>query len=424
MTTARKLWLGFGLLTGLLVLLGASEVVRLSSAGAEDAVGFSLALTAVAAVIAVATGVAVGRGILRAERSLRDSEERYRTLVEASPQMVWALRPDWSMAFVSHTFTEFTGLTAAQAGTKQDRDALLHPEDLPQFLATIAGPWERGEAHEVVARWRRRDGQYRWTRSRAVPIKDASGAVVLWIGTTADVHEQRLAEEALRKGQEEYRLLVETNPALICRFRDDGTLTFVNDTYCRTFGKSRDELLGRRFLPLVPPEDRPLIFRMLGALVPDMEPYVHEHRVVVADGSVRWQQWTNRSIAGAGGEGEYQAVGIDVTEAPVTRDPGYRAGVRQADHGRLYSAGDEPRGAGDDRGRVCRRGGRPRRVRSGLSGASGGVRDSHSASVRRGDGPPRVPGDGTEGNDSLAGDAGHAVPRPRGLHRRGPGRDA
>jgi two-component system, cell cycle sensor histidine kinase and response regulator CckA len=315
MTTAHKLWLGFGLLTGLLVLLGAGEIVRLSSAEAGSRViGLTLALLAVAVVIAVATGVVVGRGVLRSERSLREGEERYRTLVEASPQMVWALRPDWTMAFVSRTWIEFTGLTAEQAAGAKDRDALFHPDDLPGFLASIAGPWERGEAHEVVARWRCRDGEYRWTRSRAVPVKDERGSVVLWIGTTVDIHEQRLAEEALRKSQDEYRLLVETNPALICRFRGDGTLTFVNDTYCQAFGQPRDELVGRRFLPLVPPEDHRLIREMLAALAPDMGPYVHEHRVIVADGSVRWQQWTNRPIAGAGRDAEYQAVGIDVTD--------------------------------------------------------------------------------------------------------------
>ena len=249
----------------------------------------------------------------RAQRRLRESEERYRTLVEASPQMVWALRPDWTMAFASRKWTEFTGKTAEQTRGAEEVALLFHPDDVPAFRATVGPAWARGEAHEVVARWRRHDGEYRWTSSRAVPVKDENGAVVMWIGTTADVHEQRLAAEELGRSREEYRLLVETNPALICRFRPDGTLTFVNDTYCAVFGKSREELVGSRFLPLVPPEDHPVVGRMLAALSPGMGPYVHEHRVVVA-GGVRWQRWTNLHIAGRTADAEYQAVGVDVTD--------------------------------------------------------------------------------------------------------------
>jgi len=70
-----------------------------------------------------------------------------------------------------------------------------------------------------------------------------------------EVIEHRQTEEVLRQSEARYRAIVEDQTELICRFLEDGTLTFVNDAYCRYFGKSRQELLGQSFLPLMPSAD-------------------------------------------------------------------------------------------------------------------------------------------------------------------------
>ena len=64
-------------------------------------------------------------------------------------------------------------------------------------------------------------------------------------------------EEALRESEERYRNVVETQTELICRYECDTTLTFVNDAYCRYFGKTRAQLIGMKFLELIPEEVRP-----------------------------------------------------------------------------------------------------------------------------------------------------------------------
>ncbi len=112
-----------------------------------------------------------------------------------------------------------------------------------------------------------------------------------------------------------YRSLVEENPAMICRFLPDGTLTYVNATYCRYFGQSPQELIGKQFTPLIPPEDHHLIEKLLKELHPKMKPYTHVHRVILPGGEVRWNRWTNSSIHDEEGNFiEYQAMGVDVTE--------------------------------------------------------------------------------------------------------------
>lgn len=128
------------------------------------------------------------------------------------------------------------------------------------------------------------------------------------LGTLSDAQRQALADA------ETYRGIVEEGAAYICRFRADGTLTFVNEAYCKCFGRTRAELLGSRFVPLVPEEDRPRVEGLFAALAGGAETYTHEHRVILPDGRVRWHRWANRVVRGASGGAEYQALGIDVTD--------------------------------------------------------------------------------------------------------------
>ncbi|WP_437657317.1 PAS domain S-box protein [Sorangium sp. So ce1182] len=136
-----------------------------------------------------------------------------------------------------------------------------------------------------------------------------------------ELAEKRRVETALRESEARYRGIVEDQTELICRFRMDGTLTFVNDVYCRYFDKTREELVGHHFTPLVPDEDRLLLDQQFAQLGPE-NPIVHtEHRVVHPDGSIRWMHWTNRAPLGEGGShAEFQAVGVDVTDRRQAED--------------------------------------------------------------------------------------------------------
>ena len=120
--------------------------------------------------------------------------------------------------------------------------------------------------------------------------------------------------ERLRASEERYRGVVEDQTELICRFLPDWTLTFVNEAYCRYFGKGKDEFIGRNFMLLIPIEEREKVLECLASLSP-LKPFSMEEHQVIAPGGPRWQQWTNRAIFGATGRVvEFQAVGRDVTE--------------------------------------------------------------------------------------------------------------
>jgi PAS domain S-box-containing protein len=102
---------------------------------------------------------------------------------------------------------------------------------------------------------------------------------------------------------------------LICRYLPDTTLTFVNDAYCRYFGKSREELIGAKFIQFIPPQMRGAVLQHIEPLIRKSGTETHEHQVRLPDGAIGWQRWTNHSIFNKSGELiELQGVGCDITE--------------------------------------------------------------------------------------------------------------
>ncbi len=119
----------------------------------------------------------------------------------------------------------------------------------------------------------------------------------------------------LKKSEEKYRSIVEDRTELICRFLPDGTLTFVNEPYCRYFSKTEEDLIGKSFFPFLPDEDKEFVKKQYFSLSPDNPTITSEHRVIKPDGGIGWQQWTNRALFDNRGHLiEFQAVGHDVTE--------------------------------------------------------------------------------------------------------------
>ena len=120
------------------------------------------------------------------------------------------------------------------------------------------------------------------------------------------------AEEALKESEANYSALIEDLPELVCRSAPDLTRLYVNEGYCRYFGKSREELIGRSFLDQLPEEDHGPLREHLASLSYEEPVGSFEHRVWRHDGEVRWQQWTNRAIYDEDGDlTGYQAVGRD-----------------------------------------------------------------------------------------------------------------
>lgn len=126
---------------------------------------------------------------------------------------------------------------------------------------------------------------------------------------------QKAVERALRKSEKQYRAVVENQTELICRHRPDSAFTFANEAYCRAYGKRLEDLLGKSFLPFLFPKTRRMVKKLFHELTPDNPNTLHIEEVLLADGELHWQQWSNRGIFDKKGRLiEIQSVGRDITE--------------------------------------------------------------------------------------------------------------
>jgi PAS domain S-box-containing protein len=136
----------------------------------------------------------------QAERELRAREERFRVLAESMPPMIWMSNSDGENIYCNRRARDYFGVEEAETmgfGWK----SFLHPEDMEKTDAIWKRSFETSEPYADEVRLRRKDGVYRYFLARAVPIKNEAGEVERWIGSSTDVHDQKLAEDALRRSE-------------------------------------------------------------------------------------------------------------------------------------------------------------------------------------------------------------------------------
>jgi PAS domain S-box-containing protein len=141
----------------------------------------------------------------RAEAALRESEQRFRSMADNAPVMIWVTEPDGAASYLSKSWYEFTGQTPAR-GLGFGWFMAVHPDDRPNAERTFMGANERRESFRIEYRLRRWDGVYRWAIDAAAPRFGASGEFLGYIGSVIDISERKQAEEALRLGEERLRL--------------------------------------------------------------------------------------------------------------------------------------------------------------------------------------------------------------------------
>ncbi len=133
---------------------------------------------------------------IEAEKALRIREERFRSLVMATSQIVWTNTPDGRVLEDSPSWRAFTGQTYEEWREFGWLDA-LHPDDRAGSLALWQACVATQAVFETRYRLRRADGQYRWVAVKGLPIPDAQGGVREWIGANTDIHDQVTAETEL-----------------------------------------------------------------------------------------------------------------------------------------------------------------------------------------------------------------------------------
>ena len=132
-----------------------------------------------------------------ARRHTQATEEQFRTLAEAIPQIVWTAQPDGGLDYYNQRWFDYTGLTLEQT-MGWGWEPVIHPDDLPTCIQRWTRSFTTGVPYEVEYRFlRASDGAYRWHLGRALPVRDGQGDIIKWFGTCTDIHEQKEANAQL-----------------------------------------------------------------------------------------------------------------------------------------------------------------------------------------------------------------------------------
>lgn len=250
----------------------------------------------------------------QAAEALRESEQRFRTLAEAVPQIVWSTRADGVTDYVNGRLSEITGLPADRV-LRSGGDlfvAAIHPDDRTRVLAAWRKALATGDAFAAEMRLRRARGGHGWFVANAIPVRGADGdAPPRWVGAAADVtelvearqalerqvtaeaaarHAALSAAEALASSEERFRRFAEASPdAIWIADPDGGRLEFLGPAYAQIWGVPEQEAATDTAFRLtrVAEEDRPRLRSVMEA-VRAGETRSIEYRIRRPDGELRW----------------------------------------------------------------------------------------------------------------------------------------
>ncbi|MGH9514073.1 MAG: PAS domain S-box protein [Terriglobales bacterium] len=221
----------------------------------------------------------------QAERALRESEQRYRVITEATPIMVWMSGLDKLCYYFNKGWLDFVGRTLEEeAGNGWAEN--VHPDDFDRCVQIYVSSFDARRSFEMHYRLRHHSGQYRWILDCGVPRYAPDGTFEGYVGGCLDIHDQKEAEELLRRSEERFRALVTASSDVVYRMSPDWSEMreldgrgFIADT-----GKPRKDWLKE----YIHPDDQALMLKSIRQAVSAKSTFELEHRLRRADGSLGW----------------------------------------------------------------------------------------------------------------------------------------
>ncbi|WP_128545316.1 PAS domain-containing sensor histidine kinase [Larkinella soli] len=258
----------------------------------------------------------------RAEEALRQSEERFRVMTNAVPLILWQTDLEGHADFFNKQWTDYTGAEFTSTTAKVISDTFVHPDDAEPTMRAFAEAQRTGKTFEIEHRIRSASGEYRWFLVRAEPYRDLNtGEILRWLGSSVDIHERKLAEEALRQSEALLQKAFSTETVGVLFFRLNGGITGANDTFLRMCGYSREELLREiHWERLTAPECMDITLRSARQIEETGETPPYEKQMIRRDGSRWWGLFAPTRISGTGKESECVEFILDITERKLAEN--------------------------------------------------------------------------------------------------------
>lgn len=267
--------------------------------------------------------------------ALKASQQRYRELAEAMPQMIWTADANGVLTYRNQRWYEYTGMSEAQSIGGPSTANAVHPDEREPALALWRNAIATGESFETECRFRRWDGEYHWFICRAIPTRDGEGQITGWIGTITNIDNQkqleaRLLEEianrqqadtALQQSQKRLEMAMEAAQLGSWDLDIQSGKVHWSTSLERLFDMAPGSFDGRyeTARAMIHPEDLPWVEQAIHRAIYDRQDYNIEFRFIKPNGTVRWALGLGRVFYDANGNPvTMTGVDMDISERKQT----------------------------------------------------------------------------------------------------------
>jgi PAS domain S-box-containing protein len=224
----------------------------------------------------------------RALDEIRNSETTLRRVIDTIPVCAWCNLPDGSNEFVNKRWRDYTGLSS-EGSCGWGWQAAVDPEHLP----LVSEQWRKlqasGEPGEIEARLRRHDGAYCWFLLRFEPLRDETGTIVRWYGTSTDIETLKRTEKNLREDERELRRITDAISQAVVVQDPTGLTLYANQALLDYTGLTIEDVVAPHFRERIfHPEDLEKVRDERQAALARGIPFEIEQRMLGADGQYRW----------------------------------------------------------------------------------------------------------------------------------------
>ncbi len=219
---------------------------------------------------------------------LKQRESSLRRVVDTIPALAWCARPDGSMEFLNKQWHTYTGLSPAET-IDWGYQAAFHPDDRVNGMDRCRKLFSGNGPAESEIRLRRHDGVYRWFLIRVEPLRDETGQIVRWYGTSTDIEALKQTEERLKEDERELRRITDAIPQTIVVLDPAGAPIYANQATLDYTGLNPEDVLAPDFRQRIfQPDDLERLREERKASLQRGLPFESEQRAVRRDGQYRW----------------------------------------------------------------------------------------------------------------------------------------
>ncbi len=253
-----------------------------------------------------------------AEDALQKSEIFLRQIIDNTPNSIYVKDKEGTYLLVNKNMAEMHNMSPSEMIGKTDISISRRWLDTDDRIQAF-----RSAENEIITSGKHKyipeeeyifdDGRRRWFQTTKIPIKFPDNLDCI-MTVAVDITDRRMIEKALRTSEENYRLMIENQTDLVVKVDIDGRFLFVSPSYCDVFGKSEQELLGKRFMPLVHDDDKESTAKAMEALYKPPHTAYMEQRAMTKKGW-KWLAWQDTAILNEVGEViEIIGVGRDIDD--------------------------------------------------------------------------------------------------------------